>query len=150
MCWQPETSGYSYLRVTTIQIDVTSYKGKSDQHATYIPRSTHSNLLCSYHNVKTGSYTRKKSCRPKTDWFSGYTATSTYWPIYQHSIGTFNTCLRRLTNRSLTDIGGGYNHLRAPSDLQSSNLHIASSKNVTWITYHQTVTFRPLGVYIYA
>jgi hypothetical protein len=29
--------------------------------------------------------------------------------IYKHAIGTFNVCLRGLTNRSLTDTGGGYN-----------------------------------------
>jgi hypothetical protein len=34
------------------------------------------------------------------------------------------------THRSLTDTGGGYNHLRAPSGLRLSNLNIASRKNV--------------------
>jgi hypothetical protein len=29
-------------------------------------------------------------------------------PIYQHAIGTFNTCLRGPTHRSLTDTGGDY------------------------------------------
>jgi hypothetical protein len=30
-------------------------------------------------------------------------------PYYQHVIGTFNTCSRGPTHRSLTDTGGGYN-----------------------------------------
>jgi hypothetical protein len=30
-------------------------------------------------------------------------------PYHQHVIGTFNTCLRGSTHRSLTDTGGGYN-----------------------------------------
>jgi hypothetical protein len=30
-------------------------------------------------------------------------------PYHQHVIGTFNTCSRGPTHRSLTDIGGGYN-----------------------------------------
>jgi hypothetical protein len=30
-------------------------------------------------------------------------------PIYQHAIGTFNTCSRGPSHRSLTDTGGGYN-----------------------------------------
>jgi hypothetical protein len=66
-------------------------------------------------------------------------------PIYQHMIGTFNTCPREPTHRSLIDIGGGYNlrdvsflhhtprpsqlivlrfHLRAPPGLRLSNLNI--------------------------
>jgi hypothetical protein len=55
---------------------------------------------------------------------SGYTA----GPIYQHTIGTFNTCSRGPIHRSLTDTGGGYNNLRAPPGLKLSNLNIASSK----------------------
>jgi hypothetical protein len=31
-------------------------------------------------------------------------------PYHRHAIGTFNTCSRGLTHRSLTDTGGGYNH----------------------------------------
>jgi hypothetical protein len=34
-------------------------------------------------------------------------------PYHRYAIGTFNTCLRGLTHRSLIDIGGGYNHLTA-------------------------------------
>jgi hypothetical protein len=30
-------------------------------------------------------------------------------PYHWHTIGTFNTCSRGLTHRSLIDIGGGYN-----------------------------------------
>jgi hypothetical protein len=43
----------------------------------------------------------------------------------RHAIGTFNTCSWRPTHQSLTDIGGGYNHLRALSGLRLSNLHIS-------------------------
>jgi hypothetical protein len=40
---------------------------------------------------------------------SGYIATSAYWAHkHQYAIGTFNTCSRGPTYRSLTDTGGGY------------------------------------------
>jgi hypothetical protein len=38
MCWWPQTSGYSYPRVTAIGIDV-HHAGKIDQHATLFPCS---------------------------------------------------------------------------------------------------------------
>jgi hypothetical protein len=50
-------------------------------------------------------------------------------PIYQHAIGTFNTCSWGRTHRSLTDTGRDYNHLIDPSGLRLSNLNIASSKS---------------------
>jgi hypothetical protein len=65
---------------------------------------------------------------------------------HQHAIGTFNTCSLGLTHRSLTDTGGGYNHLRALSSVRLSNLNIASSE-VGWNIYRWPVVFRPLGVY---
>jgi hypothetical protein len=65
---------------------------------------------------------------------------------HQHAIGTFNTCSLGPTHRSLTDTGGGYNHLRAPPSVRLSNLNIASSE-VGWNTYRWPVIFRPLGVY---
>jgi hypothetical protein len=34
-------------------------------------------------------------------------------PYHQHAIGTFNTCSRGPTHRSLIDIGGGYNFVGA-------------------------------------
>jgi hypothetical protein len=46
-------------------------------------------------------------------------------PIYQHAIGTFNTCSWGPTHRSLTDTGGGYNHLRVPPSLRLFNLNIS-------------------------
>jgi hypothetical protein len=86
------------------------------------------------HDVETGPYTRKKSWQPKTDWPSrhlGWPHSSSHataleyerefsaqWlhnyfslldPYHQHAIDTFNTCSRRPTHRSLTDISGGYN-----------------------------------------
>jgi hypothetical protein len=87
----------------------------------------------SHHKVETDPYTRKKSWQPKTDWPScvlgglilppmwhpwsrgerfrpsGYTTTSAYWAHkHRHAIGTFNTCLRGPTHRSLTNTGRGY------------------------------------------
>jgi hypothetical protein len=64
-----------------------------------------------------------------------------------HAIGTFNTCSQGPTHRSLTDTGGGYNHLRAPSGLRLSNLKIASSEMVMWNTYCRPMLFWPLNVY---
>jgi hypothetical protein len=44
-------------------------------------------------------------------------------PYHWHAIDTFSTCSRGATHRSLTDIGGGYNHLRAPPGLWLSSQH---------------------------
>jgi hypothetical protein len=46
-------------------------------------------------------------------------------PYHRHVIGTFNTCSWGTTHLSLTDTGGGYNHLRALPDLRLSNLNIS-------------------------
>jgi hypothetical protein len=43
----------------------------------------------------------------------------------RHAIGTFNTCSCGPTHRSLTDTGGGYNHLRNPPNLRLSNIYIS-------------------------
>jgi hypothetical protein len=88
-------------------------------------------------------------------------------PIYQHAIGTFNTCSRGTTHWSLIDTGGGYNlgnagfphttprpsqpavstfHLRALPDLQFN--HILSTKPkfefkepmvTTWSSDHSAI-----------
>jgi hypothetical protein len=117
---------------------------------TYITWSTYSNLSRSPHEVKTGPYTQKKILVTKnrlaqpSSWFTSFflshdslgvgekgfsqVVTQQHWltrPIYQHAIGTFNTCSRGPTNRSLTDIGGGYNHLRVPPGLRLSILNIS-------------------------
>jgi hypothetical protein len=59
MCWRPQTSGYSYLRVATIRIDVHPIGETQPTHHThptlslsmvpnhtYLTWSMHSNLLC--------------------------------------------------------------------------------------------------------
>jgi hypothetical protein len=59
-------------------------------------------------------------------------ATSLTRPTYQYAVGTFNTCSRGLTHRSLTDTGGGYNlggddfphHTPQPSQSVVSALHL--------------------------
>jgi hypothetical protein len=73
-------------------------------------------------------------------------------PYHRHMISTFNTCSWGPTHQSLTDTGGGYNHLRAPFSLRLSNLNIASSKRWyrapiadPWSFDHSAST----GVYIY-
>jgi hypothetical protein len=83
------------------------------------------------HKVETGPYTRKKSWQLKIDWPSrrlGWPHSSSHatalelgrevlaqWlhsyisllgPYHQHAIGTFNTCSRGPTERSLIDTGG--------------------------------------------
>jgi hypothetical protein len=53
-------------------------------------------------------------------------------PYHQHAIGTFNTCSRGPTHRSLTDKGRGYNlggaglphHTTRPSQLTVSTFHL--------------------------
>jgi hypothetical protein len=47
-------------------------------------------------------------------------------PIYQHAIGTFNTYSWGPTHRSLTDIGGSYNYLRALPSLQLGSYTIST------------------------
>jgi hypothetical protein len=87
--------------------------------------------------------------------------------IYQHVIGTFNTCSRGATHRYLTDTGGGYNlvgasfphttprpsqpmvstfHLRAPPDLQLNQALPTISKfkfkepmAATWSSDHSAI-----------
>jgi hypothetical protein len=49
-------------------------------------------------------------------------------PYHRHAICTFNTFSQGPTHQSLTDTGGGYNHLRAPPGLKLSNLNI----NLKW------------------
>jgi hypothetical protein len=68
-------------------------------------------------------------------------------PYHQYMIVTFNTFSWGPIHRSLTNTGGGYNHLRAPPGLRLSNLNIASSEIVMWNTYYRPVVFRPLNVY---
>jgi hypothetical protein len=68
-------------------------------------------------------------------------------PYHRHAIGTFNTCSRGPTHRSLTDTGGGYNHPRATPSLRLSNLNIALRKMMIWSTYRRSVVFQPLDVY---
>jgi hypothetical protein len=84
---------------------------------------------------------------------SGYTTTSSYWAHkHQHAIGTFNTCSRGPTHRSLINTDGGYNlggvvlshitprpfqpvvftfHLWAPPDLQFNP--VLSTKPRYWV-----------------
>jgi hypothetical protein len=100
---------------------------------TYVTRSTHINLSHNPHEVKIGSYTQKKSWHPKTDWPAVILVTSFFLPhdslgvvergfgqvvtqlyrltgpIYQHTIGMFNTCSQGSTHRPLIDTGRGYN-----------------------------------------
>jgi hypothetical protein len=64
---------------------------------------------------------------------NGYSTTLAYWAHkHQHAIGTFNTCSRGPTHRSLIDIGRGYNlggsdfpHTTpCPSQPTVSNFHL--------------------------
>jgi hypothetical protein len=145
---------YSYMRVTTIRIDVHPV-GKIRHHTlsmlslcmaidhTYLVWSTYNNLSRSrWHNWTKSLLLRKRNFRlhpQHTDWpicgspscFSPLTtieavekatqqATRLTRPIYQHAIGTFNTCSRGPAHQFLTDTGGGYN-------LEGANFHIPLS-----------------------
>jgi hypothetical protein len=85
MCWWPQTSGYSYLRVTAIQIDVHLVGETWPTHHThptlilhmvpdhtYLTRSTHGNLSCSRQQIwKKSTAPKKKGSRPNSqhvDW----------------------------------------------------------------------------------
>jgi hypothetical protein len=110
----------------------------------YLAWSTHSNLLRSPHEVEIGPTleeilaTTDRLARP-SPWVTssflphdrlsigerGFSQVVTKihrftGPIYQHVIGTFNTCSRGPTHWSFTNTGGGYNHLRAPLGLGCS------------------------------
>jgi hypothetical protein len=77
MCWRPQTSGYSYPRVTMIWIDVhPAGKTRPTRHThptlsprmvpdhMYLTRSTHSNLLHSHQQSWAGPlHSRKKGSR---------------------------------------------------------------------------------------
>jgi hypothetical protein len=103
---------------------------------TYLIWSTHSNLSRSHQQSWAGTLLLRKRATDTTrsttvDWSVGpYPVSLPSQPMkqlgqsqpsvdgrllglpgsyHQHVIGTFNTCSRRLTHRSLTDIGGGYN-----------------------------------------
>jgi hypothetical protein len=89
--------------------------------------------------------------------------------ICQHAISAFNTCSRRITHRSLTDIDGGYNlegvgfphhtlwpsqptvlhfPLVAPSDLRLTSQHKSNLKSrYEVVTYISWVVSIPLGFY---
>jgi hypothetical protein len=112
-------------------------------------------------------------CSRANQWRSGESQTSINsrllglsGPCHQHAIGTFNTCLRGPTHRSVTDTGGGYNlggvglphttpwpseptvftfHLRAPPGLQFNQVPTTKPKCWVWRTYGRHVVFRPLG-----
>jgi hypothetical protein len=101
----------------------------------YISCGLRRQLFASLHEDETCPYTRKKSWWPKTDRLTqsssratsfflpydgprvgergfGQVVTQLYQltdPYHQHAIGTFNTCSRGSTHRSLTNTGGGYN-----------------------------------------
>jgi hypothetical protein len=87
-------------------------------------------------------------------------------PYHRHTIGTFNTCSRGPTHRSLIDTGGGYSLEVAgflhttprPFQLMVSPFHLRVSPGLQFIqvlstkpefgfkgTYAHHVVFRPLG-----
>jgi hypothetical protein len=102
---------------------------------TYLTRSTHSNPSWDVDSVGQSHCSQEKelptqsTARRLTDpwvraqflsrasqWSSGESQTSVDGrllglpgPYHRHAIGTFNTCSRGPTHRSLTDTGGGYN-----------------------------------------
>jgi hypothetical protein len=149
MCWRPQTSGYSYPRVTAIRINVhPAGEARPTCHAhltlslcmvpnhTYLTRSAHSNLswvtdrfgwipllsrkrnsrlhpqhvgwpICGSPSSFSPTLNQKNS-RLKSGFYR-WQATRLTGSIYKYAIGTFNTCLRGSTHRSLTDTGGAYN-----------------------------------------
>jgi hypothetical protein len=101
---------------------------------TYLTWSAYSNLSRVVNRVGRMHYSREKvlPTLPQPSWVAHGTHLSFYpnttieavrlnqvpvdgrllgllGPYHQHAIGTFNTCSRGPTRRSLTDIGGGYN-----------------------------------------
>jgi hypothetical protein len=87
-------------------------------------------------------------------------------PYHQHAIGTFNTCSRGPTHRSLTNIGGGYSlegvdfpHIAPqPSQPTVSHFHLQVLPGLQFIqvlstkpefefkgNYGRHMVFRPLG-----
>jgi hypothetical protein len=118
---------------------------------TYLTLSMHSNLSCSHQQSwagllllrkrtpdtiystsadrSVGSYPVSLLRQPLKQWWQSQSSVDGRplglpGPYLQHAIGTFNTCSWGPTHRSLTDTGGGYNHLRAPPILRLSSLSI--------------------------
>jgi hypothetical protein len=116
---------------------------------TYLARSTHSHLSHSPYEVETGLTPERNlgdqgRLTQPSSWITSFSLphdglrggercfdqviTQLHQLtrlIYQHAIGTFNTCSWGPTHRSLTDTGGGYNHLRVPASLRLFNLNIS-------------------------
>jgi hypothetical protein len=159
---------------------------------TYLTWSTYSNLSYNHQQIWTdplhprrrapdtihstpaiwsaGPYPASLPQQPKS---SGEKSTHVYnWLIglpgsyHRHAIGTFNTCSRGPTERSLIDTGGGYNlggavlphthsptfptscpHflLMAPPGLHFNYIFVKDQRVEALITYGRHVIFRPLG-----
>jgi hypothetical protein len=120
MCWLSQTNDYSYLRVTVIWIEVHPTVRKPDQHATriaifHIVINRFEQIHCHrQEGLPTQSTTQwdneavGKSQAPVDNRLLGLP------DLYlRHAIGTFYTCLRWPTDRSLTHTSGGYNLGRA-------------------------------------
>jgi hypothetical protein len=160
---------------------------------TYLTWSTHSNLSRSHQQSwigpllprkrapdtiqstpadwSTGSYPVFLQSQPMKQWGQNQLSVDGRLlglsdPYHRHAIGTFNTCSRGPTYRSLIDTRGGYNlegisfpnttpwpsqpmvsrfHLRAPLGLQVS--YLSNSGFQVWAkqTYSRHMVFRPLG-----
>jgi hypothetical protein len=149
MCWLLQTSGYSYLRVAVIGINV-HLAGKNPTNTTrMLPtpvqirpayascgRSPYVANFCempidlarSHCSWEKGLLTQSTARQLTNPWVHtqflsrtrlwswGRKPSSCRWPtirftgpISRHAIGTFNTCSRGPTERSLTDTGRGYN-----------------------------------------
>jgi hypothetical protein len=85
--------------------------------STLTNRSTGPHLVSLPHSTKEVVSLRQASVDSKLLGLRG--------PHLWHVIGMFNTWSWGPTHQSLTDTGGGYNHLRAPPDLRISNLYIS-------------------------
>jgi hypothetical protein len=97
----PQTSGYSYPRVTAIRIDVHPAGENPTQSTARRPSDprVHTQLLSDNSQRAVG-----KSQAPVDNRLLGVPG-----PYHQHAIGAFNTCSRGPTEQSLIDKGGGYN-----------------------------------------
>jgi hypothetical protein len=114
---------------------------------TYLMRLAHSNLLPAINRVRLSHHSREKGIPDSilstlADRYVGphpvslllstkevvkkvkhLSTADLLGPYLLHAIDAFNTCSRGSIHRSLTNTGGGYNHLRAPPDLRLSNLN---------------------------
>jgi hypothetical protein len=95
-------------RITTFHVTVNRFEQIHWPQEGLLTQSTARQLTDPWVRTQLLSHNNQWSIWQKSS-FCWRSATTLAGPIYQHAIGTFNTCSRGPTHQYLTDIDGGYN-----------------------------------------